>query len=93
MPTLDLRTRTAGAIRELDIAEFFDDELPDLAATRSELAVPGARELGVAPFTLACPTGAVDAGHRRGLASSCAAATADPTVAASSSPTTRSRSS
>jgi hypothetical protein len=57
MPTLDLRTRTAGAIRELDIAGFFDDELPELAATRSELAVPGARELGVVPFTLACPTG------------------------------------
>ncbi len=57
MPTLDLRTRTAGAVRDVDIAEFFDDELPALAATRSELAVPGARELGVAPFTLACPTG------------------------------------
>lgn len=57
MPTLDLRTRTSDAIREVDVAAFFDDELPELAARRSELAVPGARELGVAPFTLACPAG------------------------------------
>jgi len=57
MPTLDLRTRTSGTVRELDVAEFFDAELPELAAERSELAVPGARELGVAPFTLACPAG------------------------------------
>ena len=47
MPTLDRRTRTADAIRDLDVAAFFDDELPELAAQRSELAVPGARELGV----------------------------------------------
>jgi hypothetical protein len=57
MPTLDLRTRTSDAVREIDVAEFFDEELPELAAGRSELAAPGARELGVAPFTLACPAG------------------------------------
>ncbi|MGZ6966503.1 MAG: phytanoyl-CoA dioxygenase family protein [Acidimicrobiia bacterium] len=57
MPTLDLRTRTSSAIRDVDITEFFDGELPQLAAERSDLAVPGARELGVAPFTLACPAG------------------------------------
>lgn len=57
MPSLDLRTRTAAAIREVDVAAFFAEELPGLAATRSELAVPGARELGVRPFTLACPAG------------------------------------
>lgn len=57
MPTLDLRTRTSDTIREVDVAAFFDDELPELAAQRSELAVPGARELGVAPFTLVCPAG------------------------------------
>jgi Phytanoyl-CoA dioxygenase (PhyH) len=57
MPTLDLRTRTADAVREIDVGEFFDHELPELAAERSELAVPGARELGVKPFTIACPAG------------------------------------
>lgn len=57
MPTLDFRTRTSGTVREVDVAEFFDGELPELAAQRSELAVPGARELGVAPFTIACPAG------------------------------------
>jgi hypothetical protein len=57
MPSLDMRTRTADAVREIDIEAFFTDELPELAAQRSALAVPGARELGVQPFTLACPTG------------------------------------
>jgi hypothetical protein len=57
MPTLDLRTRTGDAVREIAIAEFFDEELPALARERSDLAVPGAVELGVAPFTLACPAG------------------------------------
>ena len=57
MPTLDLRTRNADSIRELDVADFFDEELPALAAERSHLAVPGALELGVAPFTVACPAG------------------------------------
>ena len=57
MPTLDRRTRTADTIRTIDVADFFGDELPRLAAERSGLAVPGARELGVKPFTLACPAG------------------------------------
>jgi hypothetical protein len=57
MPTLDQRTRTSGTVREVDVAAFFDGELPQLASARSELAVPGARELGVQPFTLACPAG------------------------------------
>lgn len=57
MPSLDLRTRTSDAVRELDVTSFFEEELPELAATRSALAVPGARELGVKPFTLACPAG------------------------------------
>src|ERR1700675_81983 len=57
MPTLDFRTRTSGTMREVDVGTFFDDELPELAAERSELAVPGAPELGGAPFTLACPAG------------------------------------
>ncbi len=57
MPSLDLRTRTSDTVREIDVPAFFADELPELAATRSVLAVPGARELGVKPFTLACPAG------------------------------------
>jgi hypothetical protein len=57
MPTLDLRTRRADAVRDLDLSEFFGAELPALAADRSDLAVPGARELDVSPFTLACPSG------------------------------------
>ena len=57
MPSLDLRTRTSETVRDVDVPAFFDGELPELAATRSDLAVPGARELGVKPFTLACPAG------------------------------------
>ena len=57
MPSLDLRTRTSETVRDVDVPAFFDEELPELAATRSDLAVPGARELGVKPFTLACPAG------------------------------------
>jgi hypothetical protein len=57
MPSLDLRTRTSETVRDVDVPAFFERELPELAATRSDLAVPGARELGVKPFTLACPAG------------------------------------
>ena len=52
MVTLDLRTRGDGDVGTVDVAEFFEAELPALAAERSGLAVPGALELEVAPFTI-----------------------------------------
>jgi hypothetical protein len=58
MVSLDLRTRTDADIRSLAAAAFFDDELPALAAERADLALPGARELGVEPFTFETPGGA-----------------------------------
>jgi hypothetical protein len=50
--TLDLRTRLDGDVEAVDVADFFDVELPRLAAERSDLAVPGALELDVAPLTV-----------------------------------------
>src|SRR5580704_13713196 len=38
-------------------ADTFTSELPDLAAVRSALAVPGARELGVRPLTVETEAG------------------------------------
>ena len=58
MVSLDLRTRTDADIRSVATEAFFDDELPGLAAVRADLALPGARELGVEPFTFETPTGA-----------------------------------
>jgi hypothetical protein len=58
MASLDLRTRTDADIRSVATAAFFDEELPSLAAERANLAVPGARELGVEPFTFETPSGA-----------------------------------
>jgi hypothetical protein len=56
--SLDLRTRTDADIRSVAAADFFDDELPRLAAARANLALQGARELGVEPFTFETPSGA-----------------------------------
>jgi hypothetical protein len=53
MSSLDVRTRTTADIRPVDPDTFFGEELPDLGRARGALAVPGARELGVAPFTIA----------------------------------------
>lgn len=58
MSSLDVRTRTAAGIREVDTVAFFDEELPALAADRSDLAVPGAMELAAAPFCVGTPSGA-----------------------------------
>jgi hypothetical protein len=55
--TLDLRTRRDGDITTVDTTTFFDDELPRLAAERSDLAIPGAHELGVSPLTVETPAG------------------------------------
>ena len=58
MTMLDVRTRTSADVRDVSTPAFFDDELPALIASRAELAVPGARELGVAPFCVATKDGA-----------------------------------
>ncbi len=57
MVSLDYRTRSDADIREVDTRAFFDEELPALIADRAALAVEGARELGVEPFTVATPSG------------------------------------
>jgi|tagenome__1003787_1003787.scaffolds.fasta_scaffold20987889_2 hypothetical protein len=57
MVALDFRTRTDAGIREVDTATFFDEELPALIAERAALAVAGAQELGVEPFTIITPSG------------------------------------
>ena len=56
--TLDLRTRYDADVVQVDETDFFEHQLPALAAERSPLAVPGARELEVEPFTIETPTGA-----------------------------------
>ena len=55
--TIDLRTRDDVDVETIDVAGFFANELPDLAAERSALAVPGARELGVRPLTVETTAG------------------------------------
>ena len=57
MSSLDVRTRTATDLHEVDTVVFFDQELPELIAQRAARAVPGARELSVEPFTVATPSG------------------------------------
>ena len=55
--TIDFRTRDDVDVETIDVADFFGAQLPRLAAERSELAVPGARELGVRPFTIETTAG------------------------------------
>ena len=57
MVSLDFRTRTDDDIRSISTASFFETELPELIEQRAELAVPGARELGVEPFAFETPGG------------------------------------
>jgi hypothetical protein len=57
MVSLDYRTRTEADIREIDARAFFTDDLRALIAARLHLAVDGARELRVEPFTIATPSG------------------------------------
>jgi hypothetical protein len=49
MASVDVRTRTAADVREVDAFDFFEHELPALIAERGDLAVPGARELRPRP--------------------------------------------
>ena len=53
MASVDVRSRTADDVREVDPADFFEHELPALIADRTGLAAPGARELDLAPFACA----------------------------------------
>jgi hypothetical protein len=55
--TIDLRTRDDVDVETIDITDFFERQLPELAAERSALAVPGARELGVRPLTVETAAG------------------------------------
>ena len=57
MVSLDLRTRTDADIRSITTPSFFDDELPALIEERADLAIPGARELGIEPFAVETPSG------------------------------------
>jgi hypothetical protein len=50
MVSVDLRTRTADDVRSVDAPHFFSTELPELIAERSDLALPGARELAPRPL-------------------------------------------
>ena len=57
MVSLDFRTRTDDDIRSITTWSFFETELPALIEQRAELAIAGARELGVEPFALETPSG------------------------------------
>jgi hypothetical protein len=52
MVSVDIRSRTADDVREVDADAFFGDELPRLMVERADLALPGARELRVRPFVV-----------------------------------------
>ena len=58
MVSLDYRTRTESSIRAVEVPEFFSEELPALISDRGALAVAGAHELGVEPFSFVTPSGA-----------------------------------
>ena len=58
MVSLDFRTRFDSDVVAVDVTEFFEHQLPELAAARADLAVPGALELGIDPFTIDMDEGA-----------------------------------
>ena len=78
MVSLDFRTRTDDDILAVDTREFFTEQLPELIATRREYVMAGARELGVAPFTVRHAFGHVDARASKATASRRAPATTAP---------------
>ena len=57
MVSLDFRTRTDADMRSIDTAGFFDAELPALIEQRADLALRGARELGIEPLAFETPSG------------------------------------
>ena len=50
--SVDVRTRGAGDGQPVDAGAFFGDVLPALFRDRADLAVPGARHLGVRPLAI-----------------------------------------
>lgn len=52
MASIDIRTRGAADVRDVDAAAFVEDELPALMASRAGLAAPAAREMGLLPMAL-----------------------------------------
>jgi hypothetical protein len=57
MTSIDFRTRTDDDIVDVDTTEFFGSRLGELIAQHAHEAIPGARELGVSPFTFVTPSG------------------------------------
>jgi hypothetical protein len=57
MVSLDLRTRTDSDVAAIDVVQFFEHELPDLAEAHADLAVPGALELDISPLTITTAAG------------------------------------
>ncbi len=57
MHSLDMRTRTKADVRPIDLADFFDRELPSLIRARGEIAAPGAIEFGIRPTSFVTSSG------------------------------------
>jgi Phytanoyl-CoA dioxygenase (PhyH) len=57
MVSLDVRTRSDDNVVPVDAGEFFGHQLPELVASRGDLAIPGALELGVRPITVLTSAG------------------------------------
>jgi len=58
MVSLDIRTRSDDDVAPVHAAELFDQRLPELAASRGDLSIPGAIELGVRSMTICTAAGA-----------------------------------
>jgi hypothetical protein len=58
MVSLDLRSRSDDAVVAVDVVEFFEHRLPEMAAANGELAIPGALELDIQPITVDTAAGA-----------------------------------
>ena len=58
MVSLDVRTRSDDDVLPVDAEAFFGHRLPELAASRGHLAIPGAIELAVRSCTVDTPAGA-----------------------------------
>lgn len=52
MASIDIRTRRAADVRDVDPSAFLQDELPALLADRADLAAPAARAMDLRPITL-----------------------------------------